>query len=118
MKAFLLVGIGGAAGSMLRFALQRLWNGVNFPAGTLGVNLIGCLAIGVLWGLASRNALNDPGRQLLMTGFCGGFTTLSAFALEGIQLMQAGRMAVFLFYAAATIFGGLLATFAGYKIVC
>jgi CrcB protein len=117
MKAYLIVGLGGAAGSMLRFGVQRLLNKGQFPVGTLTVNLIGCLLIGLLWGLLSRGILQEGARNLLMAGFCGGFTTLSAFALEGNGLLQSGRTGAFLLYACATMIGGLLATFAGYKLV-
>ncbi|RYZ21237.1 MAG: fluoride efflux transporter CrcB [Chitinophagaceae bacterium] len=117
MKAFLYVGLGGAGGSMLRFAVQRFVNSERFPGGTLAVNLLGCLLIGMLWGLASREWLNSNGRLLLMTGFCGGFTTLSAFSYESNQLLLSGRTGAFLLYAAATFVGGLLATFAGYKLI-
>ncbi|TCJ12407.1 fluoride efflux transporter CrcB [Flaviaesturariibacter flavus] len=117
MKGVLYVGIGGAAGSMLRYVLQGLLNRSAFPGGTLAVNILGCLLIGVLWGLASKTLLNDFGRILLMTGFCGGFTTLSAFSYESNLLLQSGRSGAFLLYAAATFGGGLLATFAGYKLI-
>ena len=117
MKAFLWVGLGGALGSMLRFALQHFFNAGSFPWGTLGVNLAGCLLMGLLWGLADRGAMPDSGRQLLMSGFCGGFTTLSAFTQESNVLLQQDRGAHFFLYAAGTILGGLLATFAGYKAI-
>lgn len=117
MKAFLWVALGGAAGSLLRFAVQRPLNLDAFPWGTLLVNLAGCALIGLLWGFAGRGALNESGRQLLMSGFCGGFTTLSAFSLESNTLLQQGRTGLFFLYAAATFLGGLLATFAGYKVI-
>lgn len=78
------------------------------------VNLLGCLLIGGLWA-ASEKGLGENLRLLLMTGFCGGFTTLSAFSLESLQLMTTGRWAAFVLYFFATVAGGLLATFVGYK---
>ncbi|GAB4091216.1 fluoride efflux transporter FluC [Flaviaesturariibacter terrae] len=117
MKQYLWVGFGGAAGSILRFALQRWLNAGRFPIGTLGVNLAGCLLIGLLWGLLERGQLSNDGRALLMSGFCGGFTTLSAFSLEANGLFHEGRGGAFFLYAAATFLGGLLATFVGYKVI-
>ncbi|MDB5251933.1 MAG: protein CrcB [Flaviaesturariibacter sp.] len=116
MNSLFLVGIGGAAGSILRFLCQRAVPAQGLPFGTLGVNIAGCLLIGILWGYASRQALPDTGRLLLMSGFCGGFTTFSAFTLEGVTMLTEGRVGAFFLYAAASVGGGFLATFAGYKL--
>ena len=116
MKLLLIVGIGGAAGSMLRYLLQRWLNQVYFPYGTLSVNLIGCLIIGLLAGISTKHGISQHLVLLGMTGFCGGFTTLSAFSLESLQLLQQNRMASFFIYAGCTMLLGLLATFIGYKI--
>ena len=109
------VGIGGAAGSMARYLCQRALN-ADFPYGTLAVNVIGCLLIGVLWAAVSRNSLTETYRLLLMTGFCGGFTTFSAFSYEGIQLLTQGRTVSFILYTVVSVAAGLVATFAGYKL--
>ena len=109
-----LVGLGGAAGSVLRYSVQRLLN-ASFPAGTLVVNIGGCFLIGLLWALGNKG-LDEQKRLLLMTGFCGGFTTFSAFTLEGFQMITTGRWAVFFLYTISSVAGGLLATFLGYKI--
>jgi fluoride exporter len=115
MQSLILVGVGGAAGSMLRYLFQRCWN-VSFPYGTLCVNLAGCFLIGLLWGLALRNSLDDNMKLLLMTGFCGGFTTFSAFTQESMQMLQEQRLLHFFVYLLLSITAGLLATFAGYKL--
>lgn len=117
IKNFLLVGLGGAVGSMLRFAVQRLANTAGgFPFGTLLVNLAGCFFIGLLWGLLSRNLITQLTGLLLMTGFCGGFTTFSAFTYEGVQMMQDNRWLLLAGYTCASVFGGLLASFTGFKL--
>jgi CrcB protein len=111
----LWVGLGGAAGSMLRYSLQR-WLGNGFPVGTLLANLAGCFLIGLLWGIFHRSAPPASLRLLLTTGFCGGFTTFSAFSQESLQLVSEQRLAAFFIYAALTIFGGLTATYFGFKL--
>ena len=115
IQSLVMVGLGGAAGSILRFMLQRWLNTISFPYGTLGVNIAGCLLIGILWGLFSKNNATDPLRLLLMTGFCGGFTTFSAFTQESIQMLLDQRWLPFFLYIVLSLTAGLLATFAGYK---
>lgn len=110
----LLVGLGGAAGSILRYLCQRSLN-VGFPFGTLMVNILGCFLIGLLWGLSFRG-MDEPKKLLWITGFCGGFTTFSAFTQEGLVLMEAQRWVLFLIYISASVVCGLVATYAGYKL--
>lgn len=110
----LLVGIGGAAGSILRYLLQRTLN-VNFPYGTLLVNIAGCLLIGLLWGLFTRH-VDEQRRLLLVTGFCGGFTTFSTFTYEGVEMLMENRWMTFLLYTFLSVVAGLAATYFGYKL--
>ena len=120
IKNFLIVGLGGAVGSMLRYAVQKFFQAQTaaaFPTGTLLVNIAGCFLIGILWSMISRSLTwNEEMKLLLMTGFCGGFTTFSAFTLEGIGLLKENKMALFLIYLTASVVGGLLATFIGIRI--
>ena len=93
MTRVLLVGAGGFAGSILRYALSGLVQGAAreslFPWGTLAVNALGCLAIGILTELAeARGAFGVETRLLLVTGFLGGFTTFSAFGYETLYLLR------------------------------
>ncbi len=88
-------GMGGFVGSALRYATGRLVHRMNpattFPWGTFAVNVVGCFVIGLLFGLVEqRNALTPTMNTLLITGFCGGFTTFSTFA-DDIYLMLAQR---------------------------
>ena len=121
IKNFLIVGLGGGAGSMLRYAVQKFFPGQSaaaFPTGTLLVNIAGCFLIGILWSMVSRSLTwNEEMKLLLMTGFCGGFTTFSAFTLEGIGLLKENKTYLFVIYLAASVIGGLLATFIGIRIV-
>jgi fluoride exporter len=116
IKNFLLVGLGGAVGSMLRFIVQRLVNTATLPYGTLLVNIAGCFLIGLLWGLTTRNSITQTTGLLLISGFCGGFTTFSAFSFEGVQMMQDSRWLMLAGYIGASVIGGLFATFSGYKL--
>jgi len=86
-----LVGLGGFLGSVGRYLLSLLvtqWSGASrFPAATLVVNVIGCLAIGALSGFATRTEFLTPALRLfLITGLLGGFTTFSAFGYETLLL--------------------------------
>jgi fluoride exporter len=112
----LLIAIGGAAGSVLRYLLQVAMNENRFPFGTFAVNVVGCFLIGILWALTNNNMLREEGRMLLATGFCGGFTTFSAFSYEGNRLLADGKIFVFFLYTSASIVAGLLATYGGYKL--
>ena len=110
----LAVAAGGAIGSVLRFGIQKMLN-LSFPAGTLVVNIIGCFVAGWLWA-KYLNGLNAPMYLFLMTGFCGGFTTFSAFSVESLQMLIAGRWLLFSTYIIISVAGGILAAFLGYKI--
>lgn len=112
----LVVGLGGAAGSILRYSIQRIANTPAFPYGTLLINLGGCFLIGLFWGLLTKNTITQGTGLLLMSGFCGGFTTFSAFTYEGVHMLQDNRWLLFAGYTAASVFGGMIATFSGYKI--
>jgi len=82
------------------------------------VNVVGCFAIGIFWGIIFKSfAANEAWKLFLMTGLCGGFTTFSAFTLEGIGLIREQRLALFFSYVAASVVLGLLATYTGMKIM-
>ena len=110
----LLLGVAGGTGTILRYFIQKQLNS-HFPFGTLAVNIIGCLLIGLLWGYLTRN-MSEQRQLMLITGFCGGFTTFSAFTAEGVQMMMDHRWLNFFIYTATSIVAGLLATFIGFKL--
>ena len=116
MIGALWAGLGGALGTIARYGLQKSFNHPNFPYGTLVVNVSGCLLIGILWGFAIRNQWNESLRLFLMTGFCGGFTTFSAFSNESVQMLHDSRWLTFALYLTASLLSGILATMIGYKL--
>jgi fluoride exporter len=120
IKSILMVGFGGAAGSILRFAIQKILQPQSvpsFPAGTFLINIVGCFLIGILWGITSRSdSWNEEIKLLLMTGLCGGFTTFSAFTLEGIGLLKENKTGLFLVYIGGTVILGLSATYIGIRL--
>lgn len=114
MPVLLAIAVGGALGSLARWALEEaiLWPGPDsgtWPWATLTVNVLGALAIGVL--LSSRLLEGRPAwwRPMLVTGVLGGFTTFSALALESGLMLEAGRPLQALGYVAVTVVAGLLA---------
>ncbi len=120
MKHILLVGLGGGIGSIARYLCQRWAYAIyphHFPWGTFAVNVIGCLLIGIFWGISFKSfESNESWKLFLMVGLCGGFTTFSAFTLEGIGLIREQRLALFFSYVAASVLLGLLATYIGMRI--
>lgn len=120
MKNILLVGLGGGIGSIARYLCQRwfmLYYPSSFPWGTFAVNITGCLLIGIFWGMTFKSfAEAETWKLLLMTGLCGGFTTFSAFTLEGAGLLKEQKLFLFFIYILASVAIGLLATYAGMKI--
>ncbi len=114
-----LVGCGGFLGSAARFALggvvQRWFPMSTFPWGTLTVNVVGCLVIGVLGGLMElRQVLGPSQRIFLLIGVLGGFTTFSTFAYETLGLVHGAEFARALVNAGAHLLLGLVAVWVGY----
>ena len=117
LRYILFVGVGGFFGSIARYALN-IWMGrlsaPIFPFSTLLINVIGCLMIGLIYSLADRNRLASPEVLLLLgTGFCGSFTTFSAFALENLGMFNRGETGFALAYIGLSLVLGLLAVYGG-----
>ncbi|WP_036379335.1 fluoride efflux transporter CrcB [Muricauda sp. MAR_2010_75] len=116
MKQAFLVFLGGGFGSVLRFLISKPLNllSSNFFLGTFLVNIIGCLLIGLILGLSSRgNILSYNSTLFLATGFCGGFTTFSAFAFEKHFLLKNSELIHFSIYMISSIVVGVLAVVLG-----
>jgi len=118
MKELLLVCIGSFVGGGARYAISKAlqaWWPSCFPWGTLTVNVVGCFLIGLLSGLALGHHLSPTARLVLVTGFCGGFTTFSTFMNENFQLGRDGQLTLAILYTAVSVVLGLLAVVAGYQ---
>ncbi len=110
---FLGAGVGGAGRHGVNILAARLF-GTGFPLGTLAVNVVGCMAMGLLAGyFAFRGHLPQEVRLLLTTGVLGGFTTFSAFALDSAVLWERGHVGAALLYVLASVVLSLAAVAAG-----
>lgn len=120
MKNFLLVFLGGGLGSGCRYLLSLAFQGKNyaFPYATFAANILGSLLIGILLALFLKNQeLESQYKLLAVVGFCGGFTTMSSFSAENIQLLRNGDFMQFAIYLVLTILVCLLFTYLGYQFI-
>lgn len=113
MGQFLYVGLGGAAGAMLRYAISLLPYSRSFPLLTLLTNLTGAVVIGYLSGLAAKRDVPAQVMLLLKTGLCGGFTTFSTFSLETFELLQNGQFLPAGLYALGSLTGCVAGVWCG-----
>jgi CrcB protein len=121
MKTLLIIALGGAIGSISRYATQsfayKLYPSV-FPVGTFLVNITGCLLIGIFYALSEKgNLLSPDWRLFLTTGFCGGFTTFSSFAYENVNLLRNADFLYFGLYILGSVVLGIAGVYAGVWIV-
>ncbi len=117
MQQFFIVGIGSFLGGGLRYLISVFFNqkiNPDFPYATLSVNLLGCLLIGVFYGLFEKSLISNDWKLFLTTGLCGGFTTFSAFSNEALQLFKQGNIPAMLIYILISIVIGIALTYAGY----
>ena len=124
MKELLLVCIGSFFGGGARYLVSKAvqsWVAVPsfpaFPWGTMAVNIVGCFLIGLLSGLSLGGQISPSTKLVLVTGFCGGFTTFSTFMNENLLLGRDGAMLSAVLYTLLSLALGLIAVIVGYQIV-
>jgi CrcB protein len=122
MKQVIFVFLGGGLGSVCRYLISvfvlRQSFFTKYPLGTFIANILGCLLIGLIVGWVEKiGGIRHEWALLLTTGFCGGFTTFSTFALENNLLLKEGNYTLFFVYTSASLVLGLAAVFLGMEIV-
>lgn len=119
MKELLLVCIGSFFGGGARYLVGKVVQSlvaVLFPWGTMAVNVVGCFLIGLLSGLSIGGHVSPTTKLVLVTGFCGGFTTFSTFMNENLLLGRDGAMLSAALYTLLSLALGLIAVIIGYQL--
>jgi fluoride exporter len=121
MLKWLMIFVGGGFGSMLRYAMQgwvrQLLAGSVFPLGTMCVNILGCLVIGLLSGFfAGPQLIREEYRIGLIVGVLGGFTTFSSFGFETFNLANDGEFRLAILNVVLSCAVGLTAVWGGYRL--
>lgn len=119
MQAFLMVFIGGGLGSICRYGIARFLQShdLTFPLATFIANALACITLGALMGMSLKGDLSAPTRLLLMTGFCGGFSTFSTFSAETFVLLETGNYLYAFVNIALSLLFCLFCIFIGLKLV-
>ncbi len=117
IKTLLLVGVGGGLGSIMRYITslvsEKFFQSL-FPLATFASNILGCFILGLFLGLFERHLISNPDMKfLLVIGFCGGYTTFSAFTSENLSMLQSGNYTTAFLYISLSVITGLLSLFAG-----
>jgi len=117
LEKIILVAIGGGLGSVCRFLVSVALPKFSFPLATFSVNILGCFLVGFISAYFNSHSNLAPNLKLLLiTGFCGGFTTFSAFGFEKVNLLQNGNYATFFLYVFSSVILGILAVFLGFWV--
>lgn len=121
VKSIMIVGLGGFIGTVARFLISRYFQ-VNltsvFPWSTFIVNIVGCLLIGIIYGISEKGDFLSPEIRLFLTvGICGGFTTFSTFSNDSFLLIREQEWVRFALYTSLSLFIGLMAVYVGRFII-
>ncbi|MFA7277013.1 MAG: fluoride efflux transporter CrcB [Pseudobdellovibrionaceae bacterium] len=121
MLHFLLVGLGGALGAMLRHGTNLLalrWLGPDFPYGTMAINITGSILIGIVAGLLAHvTQWTQELRLFAVVGILGGYTTFSAYSLDSFLLLERGDYMQAAIYMGGTVILSLVAVFIGMALM-
>lgn len=121
MRLLVVVGIGGFIGTVSRYLISRFFElsyGSVFPWGTLIVNILGSLLLGIIIGISEKgNFMNQEVRLFLTVGICGGFTTFSSLSYDAFNLLRQQDWIRFSLYASLSLFLGLLAIYFGRLLI-
>ena len=120
VRAIIFVALGGATGSVFRYltslVMNKYFNAI-FPIATFTANFLGCFIIGLLLGVFEKQQIaNNDLKFLLVTGFCGGYTTFSTFAYENVSLFNSNNSATAFVYIAASLLVSLFAVWVGLQL--
>jgi CrcB protein len=117
MINFFLVFVGAGLGGIIRYWCQLTLNKAYYalPLGTIAVNLIGCYAIGLLYGISESKYISKHINTFLVPGMLGGFTTFSAFSLETLVLIHKGKYLLAVTHILLSVGGGLVFAYLGYR---
>lgn len=121
IEAMLIAGVGGFFGTCGRYIIgvvaKKVFGRGRF-LGTFCVNVIGCFLIGILWALWAAHEMAPYMKALLISGFCGGFTTFSSFSNDSYELIKQHKYGMYVLYLITSLGGGLLMVWLGIKCVC
>lgn len=116
VRLILIVGLGGAIGSMLRYLATEIIPSNHIPYGTISVNLVGSMLLGIMFGAIAADVIINQNYVLLFgTGVLGAFTTMSAFAMDTVTLSE-DELSKTVIYITITIFGSIGFAWLGYKL--
>ena len=108
-----LVFLGGGLVCVTRYMIAEFFTHPSFPKGTLIANVISSLILGLLMGLFMKEFIGNQSKLLLMTGFCGGFSTFSTYSLEVVQLYQTGATGAAILYSLGSVILGIISILIG-----
>lgn len=120
-KDVMIIGVGGFLGTVSRYLSTvyiHKWASISFPLGTFTVNVVGCLLIGLFYGMSEKfEFLTPEWRMFLTVGFCGGFTTFSTFANDNLMMVKDLQFLYMALYTVGSVALGLFMVYLGQLLI-